>query len=149
MAPPPSNAAVSPFVSLIFLIIYSEVRVRFKDFKAFRYQCATTVIGLAYTVLQTAFTIFLVTTGNRLGGEGIVYIDFYGDKLVSYLLATGAAASFGMTQDLDSILDAIGLGISHFINTTNAAASLCLIGCVFTAVSSIFSSFALPKRASV
>ncbi|KAI3470714.1 hypothetical protein Pfo_027377 [Paulownia fortunei] len=169
MAPPPSNA-VSPFVSLIVRILtfvcllislillttatgtasvsdYVDIKVRFKDFKAFRYLCATIVIGLAYTVVQTAFTIFQVSTGNRLGGHGLVYVDFYGDKAVSYILATGAAASFGMTQDLNSLIDVKNLGISHFINTTNAAASLCFLGFVFSVVSSVFSSLALPKRA--
>lgn len=47
---------------------------------------ATIVIGMAYTLLQTAFTIFELNTGNRLGGNGLggnglYYFDFYGDKV--------------------------------------------------------------------
>ncbi|KAL2526169.1 CASP-like protein 4D2 [Abeliophyllum distichum] len=168
MAPPPS-IVVSPFVSLIVRILtfvcllislivlttatgtasnsdYGDIKIKFKDFRAFRYLCAATVIGLVYTLLQTVLTIIHVSTGNRFGGDGLVYIDFYGDKVVSYIVATGAAASFGMTQDLKNMVDIEGLGISHFIRTTDAAASLCLLGFLFVAISSIFSSFALPKR---
>ncbi|KAH6761985.1 hypothetical protein C2S52_019418 [Perilla frutescens var. hirtella] len=166
MAPPPSYA-VSPFVSLIVRVLtficlvislillatatgtasttYVEVQVRFKDFIAYRYLCAAVVIGLVYTAMQTGFTIFQITTGNRFGGDGLVFIDFYGDKAASYILGTGGAASIGMAVDLKDIGDA--LGISHFMSITNAAASLCLLAFVFTAVSSVFSSFALPKRA--
>ncbi|CAA3002236.1 CASP PIMP1 [Olea europaea subsp. europaea] len=169
MAPPPSTV-VSSFVSLVVRILtfvcliislillttatgtasnddYGEVKIKFKHFKAFRYLCAATVIGLLYTLLQTALTVFHVSTGNRFGGDGLVYIDFYGDKVVSFILATGGAASFGMTQDFKNLIDIEGLGISHFIRTTEAAASLCLLGFLFVAISSIFSSFALPKRA--
>lgn len=64
---------------------------------------------------------------------------------MSYVLATGAAASFGMTQELKN-LDS-GAGTTKFIMTTDAATSLCLLAFLFTAISSIFSSFALPKSA--
>ncbi|KAL0456707.1 UNVERIFIED_CONTAM: CASP-like protein PIMP1 [Sesamum latifolium] len=170
MAPPPSNGVVSPFVCLIVRILtlicllislillttatatasvsdYGDIKVRFKDFRAFRYLCATIVIGVAYTLVQTAFTVFQVSTGTRFGGNGLVYIDFYVDKVVSCILVTGAAASFGMTQDLNNMVDVSGLGITHFINITNAAASLCFLGFVCSFVSSVFSSFALPKTA--
>ncbi|CAA3002237.1 CASP PIMP1 [Olea europaea subsp. europaea] len=133
------------FVSLILLTTASHESITFTFFRAYRYLCATIVIGLAYSLLQTAFTIFHVSTGNRIGVDGLDYIDFYGDKVVSYVLATGAAASFGMTQELKN-LDS-GAGTTKFIMTTDAATSLCLLAFLFTAISSIFSSFALPKRA--
>ncbi|KAL2230256.1 UNVERIFIED_CONTAM: CASP-like protein PIMP1, partial [Sesamum indicum] len=65
--------------------------------------------------------------------------------VVSCILATGAAASFGMIQDLKIMVDVSGLVITHFIDVTNAAASLCFVGFLLTFVSSVFSSFALPK----
>ncbi|MCD7468556.1 CASP-like protein pimp1 [Datura stramonium] len=166
MAPPPITTSVPPFVGLIvrvltficllisFLVIvtnthttstdYGDVKIKFKDFYAYRYLIATVIVGMAYTLLQTAFSISLVTTGNRLGGEGFYLFDFYGDKFISYFLATGAAASFGMTQDLKQLEGSDQL--SKFLNTSNAAASLCLLGFLFAAVSSVFSSYNLPKR---
>ncbi|XP_059309819.1 CASP-like protein PIMP1 [Lycium ferocissimum] len=166
MAPPPSTA-IPPFVGLIVRILtlicllisliviatntytistdYVDIKVKSTDFYAYRYLISTVVIGIAYTLLQTAFTIFFVSTGNRLGGEGLCLFDFYGDKFISNFLATGAAASFGMMQDYRRLI--VNDEGSKFITTANAAASLCLIGFFFSAASSILSSFALPKKA--
>ncbi|KAK4480685.1 hypothetical protein RD792_013763 [Penstemon davidsonii] len=100
---------------------------------------------MAYTILQIAFTIFYVSSGNRFGGDALTLFDFYGDKVLSYLLATGAAACFGLTVDLnrDPGNDSEAQG---FLNKANAAASLLFIGFIFSAVSSVFSSLSLPKR---
>ncbi|KAL0349202.1 UNVERIFIED_CONTAM: CASP-like protein PIMP1 [Sesamum angustifolium] len=166
MAPPPSTvvspviALVIRVVTLVFLVVsvivmatttatagtgLAEVKVKFNDFYAYRYVLAAGVIGIGYTLLQTAFTIFQVSTGNRLGGDGFTLLDFYGDKALSYMLATGAAAGFGLTVDLNR-----GFGsdsdTQSFLNKANAAAALLLIAFVFSAVSSVFSSFSLPKR---
>lgn len=64
-------------------------------------------------------------------------------QFISYFLATGAAASFGMTEEFKRLAGSD----NKFLNTSNAAASLCLIGFFFSAVSSVFSSYNLPKRA--
>ncbi|KAK6145340.1 hypothetical protein DH2020_022160 [Rehmannia glutinosa] len=166
MAPPPSTA-VSPVVALIVRVLtficliisviviatntatsivgVDQVNIKFNDFYAYRYMLATGVIGMAYTLVQTAFTIFFVTTGNRLGGDGLALIDFYGDKALSYMLATGAAAAFGLTVDLNR-LPGNDSDTQDFLNKANAAASLLFIGFIFSAISSIFSSLSLPKR---
>uniref|UniRef100_M1CNK4 CASP-like protein n=1 Tax=Solanum tuberosum TaxID=4113 RepID=M1CNK4_SOLTU len=104
MVPPPlpPTTIVPPFVSLIvrvvtliFLLIsliviatnsyttsvsFIDIKTKSTDFYAYRYLISSVVIGMAYTLLQTAFSIFFVTTGNRLGGEGLCLLDFYGDK---------------------------------------------------------------------
>ncbi|XP_055801755.1 CASP-like protein PIMP1 [Solanum dulcamara] len=165
LTPPTTSTIIPPFVGLIVriltficllisLIVIStnthttfddygdEYKTKFNDFIAYRYLISTVVIGLAYTLLQTAFSISFVTTGNRLGGEGFCVFDFYGDKFISYFLVTGAAASFGMTQEIKRLAG----NDNKFLNTSNAAASLCLLGFFFAAASSIFSSYNLPKR---
>ncbi|KAL7147971.1 hypothetical protein ABFS83_06G146900 [Erythranthe nasuta] len=166
MAPPPSTA-VSPVVALIIRVItlislvicliiistnsattytdFLAIKVKSTDFYAYRYMLASAVIGLAYTLLQTAFAIFHATTGNRLGGDGFALVDFFGDKALSYILATGAAAGFGLAVDLKRI--GIASDAEHnFLNKGNAAAGVLFIGFIFSAVSSVFSSFSLPKR---
>ncbi|KAI8030203.1 CASP-like protein 4D1 [Camellia lanceoleosa] len=167
MAPPPSTV-VSPVVTLmlrvltfIFLLIsliilatnntilstnIATIKIRFSDVYAYKYMLFTILIGLAYTLLQTLFTIYQMSTGNRLGGDCLCQFDFYADKLMSYILATGAAAGFGATIDLKSVLEGNGSGLDHFFNKGNAAASLLLLGFLCTAVLSILSSLALPKR---
>ncbi|XP_073139090.1 CASP-like protein PIMP1 [Henckelia pumila] len=167
MAPPPSQV-VSPFVSLILRIVtlicllislillitvdgtallpdYGHTKVKFKDVQAFKYMCAAIVIGIVYSLLQTTFTVIQINSGSRFGGDGFVYIDFYGDKIISYILINGAAASFGFTQDMRDLVDL--LGITGFANKVNAAAALCTLGFLFTAILSILSSMALPEKA--
>ncbi|WMV23472.1 hypothetical protein MTR67_016857 [Solanum verrucosum] len=163
---PPPTCTIPPFVGLIVRILTficllisliiiatnteksidedgNEDKTKFNDFYAYRYLISTVIIGMAYTLLQSAFSIFFVTTGNRFGGEGFCLFDFYGDKFISYFLVSGAAASFGMTQEFKRLAGSD----NKFLNTSNAAASLCLIGFFFSAASSIFSSYNLPKRA--
>ncbi|KAL8051431.1 hypothetical protein ABFX02_06G147800 [Erythranthe guttata] len=165
MAPPPSTA-VSPVVALIIRVItlislvicliivstntattyvdFETFKIKSTDFYAYRYMLASAVIGLAYTLLQTAFAIFHATTGNRLGGDGFALVDFFGDKALSYILATGAAAGFGIAVDLKRI--GVNDPTHNFLNKANAAAGVLFIGFIFSAVSSVFSSFSLPKR---
>ncbi|KAL7147972.1 hypothetical protein ABFS83_06G147000 [Erythranthe nasuta] len=165
MAPPPSTA-VSPVVALIIRVItfisllicliivstntattyvdFETFKIKSTDFYAYRYMLASAVIGIAYTLLQSAFTIFHATTGNRLGGDGFALVDFYGDKALSYVLATGAAAGFGLAVDLKRI--GVNDPTHSFLNKANAAAGVLFIGFIFSVVSSIFSSFSLPKR---
>ncbi|KZV24698.1 hypothetical protein F511_11277 [Dorcoceras hygrometricum] len=163
MAPPPSTT-VPPVVALAIrsvtfvLILVSVIlmatnkiadAVKFSDFYAYRYMLAAGVIGMAYTLLQAALTLLYVITGNKIGGDGLSIVDFFGDKIVSYLLGTGAAACFGLTVDLKRINDQgsdLDSDTDHFLNKANAAAAILFIGFIFSAMSSIFSCLSLPKR---
>ncbi|KAL3523805.1 hypothetical protein ACH5RR_016639 [Cinchona calisaya] len=124
-----------------------ELEAKFNDFYAYRYMLSSIVIGFTYTLVQIAFTIFQVSTGNRVGGDtnmAMFHLDFYGDKVISYMLATGAAAGFGLTVDLNRFarndLD------TDFLDKAIAASSLLLVGFLFSAVSSVVSSLALRKK---
>lgn len=64
-------------------------------------------------------------------------------QALSYLLATGAAAGFGLTVDLHRRNSS---RFDDVFNKANASASLLLIGFMFSAVSSVVSSFSLPKK---
>lgn len=66
-------------------------------------------------------------------------------QAISYLLATGAAAGFGLAVDLNR-LPGNDLPSKKFLDKANASASLLLIGFLFSATSSVFSSLSLPKR---
>ncbi|KAL8051428.1 hypothetical protein ABFX02_06G147600 [Erythranthe guttata] len=174
MAPPPSTA-VSPVVALIIRLItlislvicliivstntattytryntgttytrYVAIKIKSTNFYAYRYMLASAAIGMAYTILQTLFAIFHVTTGNRRGGDGFALVEFFGDKALSYVLATGVAACFGLSVDLNR---ADASDAEHnFLNKANTAAGVLFIGFIFSIVSSVFSSFSLPKR---
>ncbi|PON51062.1 CASP-like protein 4D [Parasponia andersonii] len=104
-----------------------QVKFRFQDFFAYRYVLSTIVIGTAYAILQLALTIYTVVSNS----EGIPLFDFYGDKIMSYLLATGAGAGFGMTNDMKRIFD-----LGNFYDKSYAATSLLLLAFICTAIMS-------------
>ncbi|KAL3837776.1 hypothetical protein ACJIZ3_022367 [Penstemon smallii] len=151
MAPPPSTI-VSPVVTLLlrgltFICLLISIVVLatntttsdevtdFTDFYAYRYMMASGVIGIVHTVLQIAFTIYYLSSGNRFGGDGWTSANFYGDMVITYLLATGAAACFGLTISLtrnDS-------EAKDFLISANFAARLLFDGFIFNAISSVYS----------
>ncbi|KAL2541741.1 CASP-like protein 4D1 [Abeliophyllum distichum] len=166
MAPPPPTTVpplavlvvrILTFICLLISVIIivtntvtisngiSEVKIKFNDFYAYRYMLSTAVLGIAYTLVQSAFTIFRVSTGNRIGGDASAQIDFYGDKLISYVLATGAAAGFGLSVDSNRGNGSESSDTKDFFDKANAAASLLLIGFLLSAISSVISSVSLPK----
>ncbi|XP_061999493.1 CASP-like protein 4D1 [Rosa rugosa] len=121
---------------------YDEAKVHFQDFYAYRYMLATIVVGTAYSLLQLVASICTAVSGR----EGMLVLAFFGDKFMSYVLATGAAAGFGVTVDLKRITDAEGLEMSKFYEKAYASASLLLLAFICTAVLSIISAFILPRR---
>ncbi|XP_062087318.1 CASP-like protein 4D1 [Humulus lupulus] len=111
-------------------------QIRFKDILAYRYVLFTIVIGVAYSLLQLVFTIFEVIRSS----EGNLVFDFYGDKIISYVLATGAGSGFGVTNDMKQLYE-----LGNFFEKSYASISLLFLGFICTAVLSVLSSYALPK----
>ncbi|XP_033509302.2 CASP-like protein PIMP1 [Nicotiana tomentosiformis] len=121
------------------------ITVKSNDFYGYRYMISADVIGMAYTLLLAVLTIsHLVKSGSPIG-SGLAYFEFYGDKVISFILATGAAAGLGLSVDFNRFLDT-GKDIQNFINMANAAASLLLLGSVCSTISSFISSLNLPRR---
>ncbi|KAI9127872.1 hypothetical protein K1719_000865 [Acacia pycnantha] len=123
-------------------------QIKFNDLHSYKYMMATIIIGFVYNLGQMALSIFTVVSGKRLiKGDFGYLLDFSGDEIISYLLATGAAAGFGATLDVHSTLsDYLDIHFDSFFNKANASASLLFFGFLFTASSSVFASYALPKN---
>ncbi|MCD7447202.1 hypothetical protein HAX54_026321 [Datura stramonium] len=144
------------FVSLIVIAtdsfdtfdIYGfPVKVTSNDVYAYRYMLSADVIGMTYTLLLVVLTILQVASGNPIG-SGLAYFEFYSDKVILFLLATGAAAGLGLTVEYNRIMDDITQDLQKFLNIANTSASLLLVGSIFSVISSFFSSLNLPKRSS-
>ncbi|KAK1571701.1 hypothetical protein Q3G72_021569 [Acer saccharum] len=104
-------------------------------------------MGMAYTLVQIAFSIHYIGTGNYVTtGDGILTFDFYGDKIMSYVLTTRAGATFRVTRDVKSIVETLGDIEEKFFDKAYACGSLILIAFVCTAMLSVYSSYSLPKR---
>nr|VDD15464.1 unnamed protein product [Brassica rapa] len=127
----------------------TSIKMHFNDVYAYRYMLAAAVIGLIYAVIQLIFTICQFATGvtNSFNYQ----LDFYGDKLVSYLVATGSAAGFGVTKDLkDAFIALVALDstdpVDEFFSKGYASASLLLFAFLCLAVLSVFSVVLLSLR---
>lgn len=67
-------------------------------------------------------------------------------QIVSYLLATGAAAGFGVTVDMKTLIELLStFDFGNFYAKGYASSSLLLLAFFCTAVLSVLSSYALPK----
>jgi len=63
------------------------------------------------------------------------------EQIISYFLISGSSAGFGLTVELRR-----GAPSNSFTDKAHASASLLLIGFLFTAIASTFTSFALSKK---
>ncbi|XVE52681.1 hypothetical protein DITRI_Ditri02bG0142400 [Diplodiscus trichospermus] len=128
------------------LTLFTESTIHFDDIYTYRHMLASIIIGLVYSLMQTGFSLYHLATGNRLiTGDGAFVFDFYGDKVVSFMVATGSAAGFGATKDVKAIADAVKLDLDDYFNKAYASASLLLLAFLCAAILSVFSSYALPK----
>ncbi|XP_059316031.1 CASP-like protein PIMP1 [Lycium ferocissimum] len=122
------------------------VKVQSTDFYAYRYMISADVIGMAYILLIVWLTISHVKSGSPID-SGLAYFEFYSDKVILFLLSTGAAAGLGVTVESNRVKgDDITPDMKNFLNIANASASLLFLGSISSFISSIISSLNVPKK---
>ncbi|BFG33252.1 hypothetical protein CerSpe_195260 [Prunus speciosa] len=130
----------------------------FQDIHAYRFVLATAAIGAAYTLIQLPFDIYYACTRKRLIRNGCMpEFDFYADKLVSLVLASGVGAGFGVGFEFKRVLNDLFLLLlalgedpvsldeeqskdNDFFNRANIATGVLLVGAICMAVISVLSS---------
>ncbi|XAR64501.1 hypothetical protein NMG60_11024873 [Bertholletia excelsa] len=123
---------------------YGDTTVRFKDVDSYRYMVTSVVLGMIYSLLQIPIAIQRVTGGKPLSNSArLLQFDFYGDKVLLCLLATGVGAAFGATVDLKKNL---GTKLDSFFDTASLSIGLLLLAFLTAIVSSILTSLALSKK---
>ncbi|XP_059455179.1 CASP-like protein 4D1 [Corylus avellana] len=83
-----------------------DSKATFKDIFAYRYVVAIAATGAVYTLFQLPFAIYYATKGKRLNGC-FPEFDFYGDKLISLLLATAVGAGFAVLVEFNRTVDGL------------------------------------------
>ena len=119
--------------------------MRFYHVVPYRYTAATVVIGALYSVFQ----IVCGSIGLAKGNDANVMLDFYGEEVMSKLLASGAVAGFLGTAEQVKAWDDAGadkLALDVFMNKTYAANALVLVGFIFSFVLSVLTSYALARN---
>ncbi|XP_022886901.1 CASP-like protein 4D1 [Olea europaea var. sylvestris] len=116
-----------------------------------RYVLATALAGVAYTLIQIPFAIYNVVNEKRLIRNGFLQeFDFYGDKIIAFLLATGVGVGFGVSCEIKRAIKQSGavedeetLKTNKFLDKGNISSGLLLGGFVCMAVLCILSSIRL------
>ncbi|KAA8541412.1 hypothetical protein F0562_025375 [Nyssa sinensis] len=122
-------------------------RTTFKVLIAYRYVIATAGIGLAYTVIQIPFVIYHVCTGKRMiPNSCLPEFDFYGDKVIGFLLATGVGVGFGVTFELKRLFKGLDSDLDKFLQRGNIATALLFVGFITMLILSILSSITRNTR---
>ncbi|KAF4363410.1 hypothetical protein F8388_016538 [Cannabis sativa] len=134
-------------IALIILATNSnhELTLNFQTLYAYRYMLSVIVFGLVYSLWRLGFSIYLFIANVK----GYFLIDFYGDKIISYFLATGTAAGLAVTKDLNAFFNQQleDYEIDEFCSKGYASASLVLIAFLCTAILSVMSSYAIAANA--
>ncbi|KAI4329962.1 hypothetical protein MLD38_028283 [Melastoma candidum] len=71
------------------------LQTTFKDVAVYRFVLATAVVGAAYALIQMPLAVYFSCTEKRIIRHSFFQeFDFYGDKIISFLLASGVGAGF-------------------------------------------------------
>ncbi|KAL1823590.1 CASP-like protein 4D1 [Daucus carota subsp. sativus] len=109
----------------------------------YRYVLAIGAVGFLYTLVQIPFAVYYVCTEKRLIRNGCLPIfDFYGDIVISFLLATASGAGFAATYELKKlVVGVVGFGeTTKFLNRGYISIGLLFAGSVCMVILSILSS---------
>uniref|UniRef100_A0A7N0VGJ3 CASP-like protein n=1 Tax=Kalanchoe fedtschenkoi TaxID=63787 RepID=A0A7N0VGJ3_KALFE len=155
---PPSSSGVLPTMlvlrALTVALTFISLIVLATTTAYARYVLFTMILGLLYSLLQAALTVYHLSSGKRVSNI-LVYLDFFGDLVLTYALATGAAACFAATVDTRKILeeefprlfdDAYGNLFGKFFEKGDATGSMLFIGSICSSVSVVLSAFGLRDR---
>ncbi|XP_057443459.1 CASP-like protein 4D1 [Lotus japonicus] len=155
-------------VTTVVLIVTNHAKFddgtkwKFQDFTTYRYVVAVAAIAGLYCIVQLPFSLYYVVKQKRLIKNGFLpEFDFYGDKVISLLLATGIGAGFAVSYEFkkffDSIFDAAGFAKhdptrstnDKFYNRSIIASAVLSVACLAMAVVSVISSINRSKSKGI
>ncbi|KAM7471050.1 hypothetical protein LguiA_009233 [Lonicera macranthoides] len=135
-------------------------KTKFTDIITYRYVIATASVACLYILIQMPFIIYYLCIGKRMiRNECLPEFDFYGDKFISFLLATGAGAGFFVTYEFLKVINVsfdalVALGVEGlnetktFLHRGYISTGLLFLGFICMAVCSVLSSIARSTATS-
>ncbi|KAK4375791.1 hypothetical protein RND71_006468 [Anisodus tanguticus] len=76
-------------------------KTKYSDIKGYRYVLAAAIGGFAYSLIQLPFAIYYACTGNRIiHGRFLGMLDFYVDKVLTFVMASGVGVGYGVSSEL-------------------------------------------------
>ncbi|XP_051115784.1 CASP-like protein 4D1 [Andrographis paniculata] len=117
------------------------IKVKFTDIIAFRYVFACGLAGAAYNLIQLPFALYNAAKDKRMIRNGCLQeFDFYGDKVICFLVASGVGAGFAMSCELKRGSDDLNDKGKTFLDRGLISSGLLLGGFLAMALLTIFSS---------
>ncbi|KAL0296536.1 UNVERIFIED_CONTAM: CASP-like protein 4D1 [Sesamum radiatum] len=141
---------VSLIVSAVVLdtntVTIDDYRVSYHDFRSYKFMFYVTIIGIGYSVLQIPFAAYYMRKRKHLlPNSAFLHLSFYADKLMIVLLGLSAGAAFGATMDIKKYLGDNLPKLQDFLTVVYIPSAFLLVGCIACGLSSVHSSFALPR----
>ncbi|KAK2421784.1 CASP protein 4D1 [Trifolium repens] len=113
-------------------------KMKFQDVMSYRYVVAVASIAGAYCIVQLPFSLYFVVQQKRLIRNGFLQeFDFYGDKVISGILATGIGAGFAVSIDFKRLFDQVFEGIPKDDPTRSSINNFYVRGIVASSVLSV------------
>ncbi|KAG6385999.1 hypothetical protein SASPL_154883 [Salvia splendens] len=117
-------------------------KIKFTDLIAYRYVFAVGAIGFLYNLIQLPFAMYNVVQKKRMIRNGCLpEFDYFGDKVMALLLASGVGVGFGVTFELKRTFDdAFSSEVKKYLDRGNISTGILLAGTVFMALLLAYSS---------
>ncbi|XP_019167297.1 PREDICTED: CASP-like protein 4D1 [Ipomoea nil] len=89
------------FTLMLLAASIAVTLTNFSDINSYRYFLAVGAVGALYTLIQLPFAMYHVVKEKRMiRGIFLPNFDFYGDKVISFLLASGVGVGFSASVEL-------------------------------------------------
>ncbi|TMW80611.1 hypothetical protein EJD97_017785, partial [Solanum chilense] len=77
-------------VLIILTMLRGSIKSEFRGIKSYRYVLGAAVGGILHSLIQLPFAMYHAVKEKRLiRGKFLPMFDFYGDKVIAFLLASG------------------------------------------------------------
>ncbi|KAI9087391.1 hypothetical protein K1719_030711 [Acacia pycnantha] len=137
--------------------------IKFQDVMAFRYVVAVAAISAAYGIIQLPFAVYYAVKQKRLVRNAFFpNFDFYGDKVISLLLATAIGAGIGVAYEAKKSFETSNFSgfpsldrrtihilnskVFKFYDRAIIASSVLALACLCMAIVSVLSSINYSRR---
>ncbi|XP_055825493.1 CASP-like protein 4D1 [Solanum dulcamara] len=89
---------------IVLTMLRGSIKSEFRGIKSYRYVLGAAAGGVFYSLIQLPFAMYHAIKEKRIiRGKFLPMFDFYGDKVIAFLLASGVGLGFGVSFEFKDI----------------------------------------------
>ncbi|KAH0687016.1 hypothetical protein KY284_017569 [Solanum tuberosum] len=89
---------------IVLTMLRGSIKSEFRGIKSYRYVLGAAAGGILYSLIQLPFAMYHAVKEKRLiRGKFLPMFDFYGDKVIAFLLASSVGLGFGVSFEFKDI----------------------------------------------